>query len=611
MNPRRLNPLLLPTLMLATLTITACGADDPVSPANRDANNGANNGTNNGATNNGATNNGATNNGATNNGATNNGATNNGATNNGATNNGATNNGATNNGAEGLTYYKHVKAILDRNCTGCHVVGGVGPFPLDTWEAVQPLAATIEYAVMNNIMPPWHPDPDCKHLKGERVLAEADKQLISDWVAGGALEGDPADDPHVGAPGDTVLANPSRIVTAAAPYTADGDRPDDYRCQVLDIDFAETTYLAAYQVVPDQKPIVHHALFYLVPPGEVGRLAELEARDPEPGYECFGGPKVGNLLNTIAGWVPGSTPTHFPPGAAYAIPAGAKIVMQVHYNTLVNPAAADRTALHMKYYEGTPDYLVQILPMPNTELQIDAGDADSAHELTIPNIFGESITLVGTAPHMHMLGSKIHVEVRHGNGDRTCLVDIPRWDFNWQQFYEFNDDDYVQVAPGDSLYLKCTYDNSAANQPVVNGEQLEPRDVSWGDGSLDEMCLNYLTTIKPFDPNDIGGDCGAFPACNQSCDPTDGACTLSCASNGGGICRECFAQATVQCSGRYCNTEQNAMIPCALGCLNESDLGACFAARCPAQLDAYWSCMSPHVYNGDCNNNLDDCNVTF
>ena len=38
------------------------------------------------------------------------------------------------------------------------------------------------------------------------------------------------------------------------------------------------------------------------------------------------------------------------------------------------------------------------------------------------------------------------------------------------------------------------------NQPVVNGERLTPRRVKWGDGSFDEMCLNYITVVEPFEP---------------------------------------------------------------------------------------------------------------
>jgi hypothetical protein len=36
------------------------------------------------------------------------------------------------------------------------------------------------------------------------------------------------------------------------------------------------------------------------------------------------------------------------------------------------------------------------------------------------------------------------------------------------------------------------WNNTAANQPFVGGLQVEPRDVWWGNGSRDEMCLGVL-----------------------------------------------------------------------------------------------------------------------
>ena len=32
----------------------------------------------------------------------------------------------------------------------------------------------------------------------------------------------------------------------------------------------------------------------------------------------------------------------------------------------------------------------------------------------------------------------------------------------------------------------------AANQPIVNNQMQTPRDVDWGQGSRDEMCIGYV-----------------------------------------------------------------------------------------------------------------------
>ena len=520
-------------------------------------------------------------------------------------NNDPGNNDPGNNDPGVLTYFKDVKPLIDANCNGCHTEGGVGPFRLETYEQVLPLSSAIKTAVQDRTMPPWLPAEGCRDIKGSRALTQAEIDTISRWVDEGSVAGDPADDPRA-QPEDILLQNPDLILKAAEAYTANPQSPDDYRCLVLDHDFNRDTWLSAYQVVPDKRAIVHHVLFYLVPPGEVAGLDRLEREDRAPGYECFGGPRAGDLLGTVAGWVPGSGPTFYPPDSAYLIPAGSKIVMQIHYNLLGAEPASDRTEIHMKLLPEPPANLVKIVPVPVPNLDIEAGDPESTHQATYPNPFGKTLTIVGTAPHMHMLGSKISARVNHADGSRSCVVDIPEYDFNWQQFYEFDPSAYFDFEPGDTVSLSCTYDNSAANQAVVNGQQLEPRDVQWGDGSLDEMCLLYLTTIEPFDGVST---CSLFDACNDACAPDDGACTLSCISNGGGDCRQCAVFGLGECAADRCGQEAQPMIPCMLGCLQAEDVGACFADRCPAQFDTLWGCLGRAFYDGQCNGQIAQCNL--
>ncbi len=503
------------------------------------------------------------------------------------------------------TYYRDVKPILDMHCVGCHTTNGVGPFELATYEQVRPLASSIKLAVESGTMPPWLPEEDCRDFLGERRLHETQIATIARWVEEGAQEGNPADDPQVERT-ELVLRDPDLILRPAEPYDADPSRYDDYRCMVLDHDFEQDTFITAYQVVPDQKAIVHHVLFYLVPPHEIERLNQLENEDDTPGYECFGGPRAGDLLGTVAGWVPGSVPTHYPPGSAYRIPAGSKLVMQVHYNLLAGEPMSDSTEIQLKVAPEPPANQIKIIPVPVSNLNIEAGDEHSVHTQTFPNPFGKEFTIVGTAPHMHMLGTEISANIGHRSGGRSCVIDIDEWDFNWQQFYEFSPDAYINLGVGDTITVSCSYNNSPANQPLVNGQRIEPRDVEWGDGSLDEMCLLYLTAMEPYDGVET---CGNFASCNESCDANDGACTLSCASEGGGDCRQCSVLGLGECASRECGEASDAILPCVFSCFQEPDIGQCFADTCPDQLGEFWSCLGPKFYSGACNDNIGECNI--
>ena len=78
------------------------------------------------------------------------------------------------------------------------------------------------------------------------------------------------------------------------------------------------------------------------------------------------------------------------------------------------------------------------------------------------------------------------------------MVDIPRWDFNWQGGY--SQEEPWRLEKGDRMVVECEWDNSPENQPILDGEISDPVDVDWGDGTRDEMCLAtfYSTTSWGF-----------------------------------------------------------------------------------------------------------------
>jgi hypothetical protein len=86
--------------------------------------------------------------------------------------------------------------------------------------------------------------------------------------------------------------------------------------------------------------------------------------------------------------------------------------------------------------------------------------------------------------------------VKHADGSESCLIEIDDWDFDWQGQYALRQP-ITMNAGKDSLTLSCTWDNSQANQPFVDGKQATPQDVEWGDGSGAEMCLTALFITAP------------------------------------------------------------------------------------------------------------------
>ena len=189
------------------------------------------------------------------------------------------------------------------------------------------------------------------------------------------------------------------------------------------------------------------------------------------------------------------------------------------------------------------------------------------------------------------------------------------WDFNWQQNFAFPADEAVFVAPGEGLRLTCEYDNSQANQPVVDGAQVESTDVVWGDGTLDEMCLAFITTKKEF--NGVPALCDPFNLCVSLCEgQEDFNCVVDCMSTDVD-CAWCLIPeifAGGGCVDSQCTPQMEAVDGCFIDCAAGSlaaggDVGGCMNEQCPAELEAIVECADPILMGGDCDSAMFSCNV--
>jgi hypothetical protein len=398
-----------------------------------------------------------------------------------------------------LTYYGQIKPILDTQCAGCHVEGEVAPFALDNAADAKQFASVAVASVEAGRMPPWQPDSDCREYEGERVLSDTAKATLRAWLDEGAPVGDAPSATGDSAPetgGQQLGLEGATVFTGIpAPYTPvqSQDYPDDYRCFLLDTEFAEDSYIIDEQVFPDARALVHHVLVYVVPPEKVAEIVAMDEADEGQGYECFGGPGV-DQDRPVGAWVPGYTRPPRAGLAGFEVPAGSRLVMQMHYSTLTASPSPDQTRLELITSTEPPKFLLDIRSMPYLDMLIPAGDANSVQRTRFRNDEDAPWIMAGVAPHMHLLGTSIRVDAVRKNGDKECMIEIPDWDFSWQQSYSFKEAMFLE--PGEEIELTCTYDNSAEHQPTLNGERVTPRDVRWGEQTLDEMCLTYLITVE-------------------------------------------------------------------------------------------------------------------
>ena len=249
-------------------------------------------------------------------------------------------------------------------------------------------------------------------------------------------------------------------------------------------------------------------------------VAELRAGAATPEqlialFEALG--LSGNIgFSMLGAWVPGTANSPLPEGTGIRVEPGSMIVAQMHYNTQSASPVADQSTIELSIADAVEREAANMLALDlgwvsngllGEPMTIPAGAPEVTHStvvdydsvfvrMTLPTMgleFGDPLVIHSANHHMHGLGTRQTSTLRHADGSATCLLDIPDWDFNWQGSYQLRAP--VVLRPGEAVEMSCTWDNSAANQPVVDGEVRAPAEVSWGEGTSDEMCLGafYVT----------------------------------------------------------------------------------------------------------------------
>ena len=410
------------------------------------------------------------------------------------------------------TYHRDVKPILDARCAGCHYSGGIAPFALQTYAQARRARSLIAHAVGMKHMPPWFADSRVRAYKYDPTLTAAQIRTITRWAATGAARGDAAR-PGRPLPSTTPPAIRADVqLPMPAAYTPSvRNGRDDYRCFVLPWSRSASTFMTGFNVLPGFAKEVHHMIVFLARPADAATVDAWERADSTSGYSCYGGPSLTGSdqipANFLAGWVPGSGGTVLPEGTGVEIVPGSRLILQVHYNLDNVRPAPDRSTVEFQLADsvakrGTYVPLVDFrwLAFRQT-FRIQAGRKRNVHTVTLdPRPFlpivgaridvSNGFTIHSVLHHMHLLGKRGDIALVRANGRRVPLLSIRDWHFHWQREYQLARPETFR--PGDQLSLRCEHDNTAANQPVVNGRRQRPRTIFWGENSTDEMCISFL-----------------------------------------------------------------------------------------------------------------------
>lgn len=397
------------------------------------------------------------------------------------------------------TYHGHIKALMEKHCNSCHKTGGMGPFPLDSLERLSTMKSAVLSAVVDKRMPPWQADNSCNDYSNDFSMPQHEIDLLSRWVKNGAPAGEPSEYKPPKNPHQLALPRVDLRVKMKEPYTPPSKRVDDYRCFLIDWPLKETQFVTGFRVQPGNAETVHHLIVYMADAKDAAAYLAEDAKSPGVGYNCYGGPGGGGYPGLLGAWAPGTPATVYPKGTGLRVEPGAKLVLQVHYNVTKKPVLPDQSVIELmlekkvKQQAMIAPFVNPVWMMNKKTMKLPKGQSNILFEFgadltTLTG--GGTVTVYGAAMHMHMLGKTGNMKVQRKDGKEECLLQIPRWDFDWQSTFLLRKP--IVLNEGDKIHMQCNFDNSAKGQPTVDGKKLKPTDVFWGGGSTDEMCMSFL-----------------------------------------------------------------------------------------------------------------------
>lgn len=367
-----------------------------------------------------------------------------------------------------VTYSNQISRILQNNCVSCHRPGEIAPFSLLEYDEVSGWAEMIQEVVNEKRMPPWHADPKHGTFMNDARLSNTDIDLLNQWVENGAPEGDPANlpEPRKFSEGWQIGTPDAIIAMSKRPFKVPATGTVPYKYFTAETNFTEDKWVNAAEVRIGNRPVVHHVIIGL--------------KNERRGNRIHGDVSS----EWIAATAPGSPPMVLPEGYAKFIPAGSTLVFQMHYTPVGTPEE-DITSVGFKFIdEKDVKHQVGTKEVINTRFRIPPNAGN--HPVKANYRFNQDALMISMFPHMHLRGKAFKYEVKYPDGKKEVLLDVPNYDFNWQNGYRFVEP--KKMPAGSTITCTAHFDNSEKNIANPNPNST----VRWGDQTWEEMMIGYF-----------------------------------------------------------------------------------------------------------------------
>lgn len=382
-----------------------------------------------------------------------------------------------------VRFNKELIRILQRNCLSCHHPGGIA-FSLATYDEARPWAKAIKEEVLEKRMPPWRAVKGYGEFRNAPTVTQRDIDLIVNWVEGGAPRGDDKDLPagplfsngwQLGKPDLILKPDVETSIEAGA---------DEDRTFILPTNTKEDRWVTAIDLRPSNALVVHCATVYLpaadenTTPGATLMRLKAEVSESQSLSDALRNASV------LAAWIPGQKTVAFEADTAQLLPAGSRLIVNVHYRG-AGEAAKDVSSVGLYFSKTTPRKRVSEIAI-NTDAMIRAS---TQPQRIVASFIAQADTVaIAIRPASHPLITSLQVTAYRPDGSQEVLIWVRGHQWDWSPTY------YLKrgaPAPKGTRIEVIAYLDASEER---SSDQSKP--VRWSEISNQPLCTLLTSNVE-------------------------------------------------------------------------------------------------------------------
>jgi hypothetical protein len=283
-----------------------------------------------------------------------------------------------------VLFNREISTLLQRKCIQCHAEGKLA-MPLTTFTQTRPWAEAIKEEALSRRMPPWPAERGFGAYSNDIGLTPREFEFLISWIDGGVPEGTDPAPPLVDHGDHWTLGMPDVAASPSTPAAVDARSEPAFRRVTIDTGLARDAWIRALDFKPDAR---------------VTRAAFLS---------------VDGTGQYLGGWTPWQSSTELPAGAAFKLPAHARIAVDIMYSGASQPVT-DKPQLALYFASAPPP-----TPVVTTTVRAMA-DVRTPARFVAEFKVTDAQAIVSMRPELPVGTRSLEIRVMRPDGSRDVLL---------------------------------------------------------------------------------------------------------------------------------------------------------------------------------------------